>query len=205
MRVIAFGVAVVAILAALVAGYAVMTGLNARDQPGAIETRVARAVRRIAIPRLMRDRPNPVPSSPAAIAEGMAHYADHCASCHDNNGSGDTEMGRGLFPRPPDMRQAATQELTDGELFYIIENGVRFTGMPGWSTGSDSGATSTWQLVHFIRRLPRLTEQDIEQMQSLNPRSPTEIRQEIEEERFLKGGGDVTPATSTTHQHSGAH
>ena len=98
----------------------------------------------------------------------------------------------------------STQDLTDGELFYIIEHGVRFTGMPGWSTGTDSGAASTWQLVQFISVFPQLTEQDLEQMQTLTPRSPAEIRQEIDEERFLKGG-DVTPPATTTHDHSGAH
>lgn len=199
-----FGFGVLLTLTALVAGYAIVTGLDARAQPSALETQVARSVRGLAVPTATRNRPNPMASSPATIAEGMAHYADHCASCHANDGSGNTEMGRGLFPKPPDMRLATTQDLTDGELFYIIEHGVRFTGMPGWSTGSDSGAASTWQLVHFIRQLPQLTGQDLEQMQTLTPRSPAEIRQEIDEERFLKGG-DVTPPATTTHEHSGAH
>jgi mono/diheme cytochrome c family protein len=204
IKLVAFALAVVLALAALVAGYALATGLDARAQPSALETQLARSVRRLAIPTTTRERPNPVASTSATIAEGMAHYADHCASCHANDGSGNTEMGRGLFPKPPDMRLATTQDLTDGELFYIIEHGVRFTGMPGWSTGTDSGAASTWQLVHFIRQLPRLTEQDLEQMQTLTPRSPAEVRQEIEEERFLHGG-EVTPPATTTHEHSGAH
>jgi mono/diheme cytochrome c family protein len=205
MRFIAFVVTIAVALAGLAVGYAVLTGLDAREHPSALETRLARAVRSLAIPRLVKHRPNPVPASPDVIGEGMAHYADHCASCHANDGSGDTEMGRGLFPKPPDMRLAATQQLTDGELFYIIEHGVRFTGMPGWSTGTESGETSSWHLVHFIRRLPQLTEKDVEQMQELSPRSPQEIRQEIEEERFLQGGDTPTPPPSTTHEHPGAH
>src|SRR4029450_9803517 len=90
----------------------------------------------------------PVPASADGLAEGLAHYADHCASCHAIDGSGDTEMGRGLFPKAPDMRGAPTQSMTDGELFYVIEHGIRFTGMPGWSTGSAEGETASWQLVH---------------------------------------------------------
>ena len=205
MRLIAFVVSLVVVLAGMAVGYAVLTGLDARERPSALETRLARAVRGLAIPRLMKHRPNPVPASADVIAEGMAHYADHCASCHALNGSGDTEMGRGLFPKPPDMRLEATQQLTDGELFYIIEHGVRFTGMPGWSTGTESGETSSWHLVHFIRRLPQLTEKDVEQMQELSPRSPQEIRQEIEEQRFLQGVETPAPPQSTTHGHAGAH
>jgi mono/diheme cytochrome c family protein len=136
----------------------------------------------------------------------MAHYADHCAACHANDGSGETEIGRGLYPKAPDMRLPATQSLTDGELFYIIENGVRLTGMPAWSTGHDDGAEATWHLVHFIRELPRLTPEKIDEMKRLNPRSPAEIQQEIEEEKFLHGGGDEPPSPpATTHGHTGAH
>jgi hypothetical protein len=92
-----------------------------------------------------------------------------------------------MFPPPPDLRAAPTQEMSDGELFYIIENGIRFTGMPAFATGSAEGEAESWKLVHFIRRLPRLSEAEQERMKALNPRSPEEIRQEIEEEEFLRG------------------
>src|SRR5436305_995608 len=124
----------------------------------------------------------------------MAHYADHCAACHANDGSGETELGLGLYPKPPDMRLAATQSLTDGELFFIIENGVRLTGMPAWSTGHTDSEESTWHLVHFIRELPRLRPEKIEDMKRLNPRSPADLQQEIEEQKFLHGSDDVTPS-----------
>jgi hypothetical protein len=98
-----------------------------------------------------------------------------------------TDFGRGLFPPPPDLRASPTQQLTDGELFYIIENGVRFTGMPAFGTGTAPGEEESWKLVHFIRHLPQLTEPEADQMKGLNPRSPEEIRHEIEEEKFLSG------------------
>jgi len=164
------------------------TGLSARSEPGPIETTTARTLRRFSIPPGARARPNPIPASPEAVADGMAHYADHCATCHANDGSGDTEMGRGLFPRAMDMRLPATQELSDGELFYVIENGIRFTGMPAWSTGTAGGEESSWRLVHFLRRLPQLTAAELDAMKARNPRSPEEIRLEIEEERFLNEG-----------------
>ncbi len=97
-------------------------------------------------------------------------------------------MGQGLFPKAPDMRLAPTQEMSDGELFYVIEHGIRFTGMPAWSTGTTEGEESTWRLVHFLRHLPKLSEAELEAMKQRNPRSPQEIRLEIEEERFLNQG-----------------
>ena len=182
-------VAAVAIGAAAAAAvmYVRSTGLSALPQPHALEATAALAARRLAVPGAIKARPNPIPASADAIAAGRAHFADHCASCHANDGSGNTEIGRNLFPKAPDMRQPETQALTDGELFWFIENGIRFTGMPGWSTGTPEGETATWHLVHFIRHLPAVTEEELGQMQALNPRSIEEVRQEIEAERFLRG------------------
>jgi mono/diheme cytochrome c family protein len=195
------------LLVALAAIFLVVTfiwigsrGISAKAEPGTLETAVARTMRRLAIPRGDKSRQNPVGRTPEVVAAGMAHYADHCAACHANDGSGETQIGLGLYPKPPDMRQAATQALSDGELFYIIENGVRLTGMPAWGTGTPENAEETWHLVHFIRELPQLTPERIAQMEALNPRPPAEIRQRIEEERFLKGD-DTPPPPSKPHRH----
>ena len=179
MRTVILVIIVVFAMGVLTGGYIVVTGVSARPQPGAIETLMAHAVRGIAIRARVRGVTNPVPVSDAVVKEGMEHFADHCAVCHGNDGSGDTEMGRGLYPRAPDMRLAATQNLSDAELFYIIENGVRLTGMPGWSTGTKEGETSSWHLVHFIRHLPKMTDDEIAAMDDLNPRTPAEMRNDL--------------------------
>jgi mono/diheme cytochrome c family protein len=194
----------VVLIAALMVGTFIWIGsrgISARAQPARLETFVARTMRRLAIPRSARELKNPVPKSPDVIAEGMAHYADHCAACHANDGSGETDIGTGLYPKPPDMRLDATQSLSDGELFHIIENGVRLTGMPAWGNGTEEGRQSTWHLVHFVRELPKLTTDQIETMEALNPRSPEEIRQQIEEEKFLGGTPDTAAPGPTPHQH----
>jgi mono/diheme cytochrome c family protein len=178
--------------------YVKASGLRATAAPSGFEAAVARSVRRFAVPAADGRRTNPVALSDAALAEGLAHYADHCASCHAIDGSGSTALGQGLFPKAPDMRAAATQAMTDGELFYVIEHGIRFTGMPGWTTGTAEGETGSWQLVHVIRHLPKLTEAERARMESLLPRSAEELRQEIDEEEFLNGG-DVPP--QSTHSH----
>lgn len=174
-------IGVVAVLAAL----ALRGGMSARTDTSELEARVARAIRNWAIPREARDMTNPIPPSPQVLAAGLSHFADHCASCHANDGSGQTAIGRNLYPRAPDMRKAATQELTDGELFYIIENGVRFTGMPAW--GGPDTAEGSWHLVHFIRHLPELTDEEKAKMEALNPKSPAEWRALEEDEAFLSG------------------
>jgi|SRR5688572_33487243 len=175
------------------------TGLSARPAPGPIETAVARRLRAWAAPAEFRNLKNPVLANAESIRNGLTHYADHCAVCHANDGSGDTEMGRGLFPRAPDMRESATQSLSDGELFYIIEHGVRFTGMPAWGTGTLEGEEASWHLVNFLRHLPDLTAAEVEDMAAINPRPPAEIRQEIEAERFLRG--DDPAPSAPAHEH----
>jgi mono/diheme cytochrome c family protein len=164
---------------------------SAKAAPGRLETLVAHRLRRLATGSAAGRLQNPVLPTPEGLHEGMTHYADHCAVCHAEDGSGNTEMGQGLYPKVPDMRLPATQSLSDGELFLIIENGVRFTGMPGWSTGTAEGEQDSWRLVHFIRHLPKLTAEDVAHLETLTPKSPQAIREQIEEERFLAGTPDV--------------
>jgi mono/diheme cytochrome c family protein len=139
----------------------------------------------------------------AVLNEGLAHFADHCAVCHANDGSGDTHIGRGLYPRAPDMRAAPTQGLSDGELFSIIENGIRLTGMPAWGTGTPEGERASWALVHFIRRLPNLTDEELSRMEPLNPKTAEQRRADEEARRFLIGD-PPTPAPASPHKHEGS-
>ncbi len=136
----------------------------------------------------MRAMSNPVEALPEALRAGMEHWADHCAVCHDNDGRGRTEVGRGLFPPVPDMQAPATQELSDGALFYSIEQGVPLTGMPAWSTGTEDGERASWELVLFIRHLPEITTEELADMEALNPRSAADLALEQEIDDFLSGG-----------------
>ena len=179
------------------------SGIGTRTPPGRIETAVAQVARTTMIPATARRLRNPEPATSENIRSGLEHWADHCASCHANSGAGDTEMGLGLYPPAPDMRQAATQNLTDGELFYIIENGVKLTGMPAWGTGTEDSARSTWHLVQFIRRLPSLSESELADMEELNPRSAADWQALDEERRFLSGEVALPSTDPSTHDHKG--
>lgn len=188
---------VLAATAALGAGALLVrsSGLSARPEPSPAEARMARMARAFAVGSATRSVRNPVPESTEALAEGRAHFADHCALCHANDGSGDTALGRRLYPRAPDMRLPATQELSDGELFHVIENGIRLTGMPGW--GGEVPPEASWKLVLFIRHLPRITPDEVLDMERMNPKSPAEWKELQGDEEYL--GGE--PSQAPPHQH----
>jgi mono/diheme cytochrome c family protein len=192
-----------AVAMAAVAGFTVIVyaGGSATQPPAAMERRAALWMRSITIPAEVKSRVNPVADSAEVQAGARAHWADHCSVCHANDGSGNTEMGRHMFPPAPDMRQTETQSLGDGELFYIIENGVRLTGMPGWG-GPGRDDKDSWKLVRFIRHLPSITAEELAEMATLNPKTPDELEEEKEERDFLNGANsDGKTQPEGTHKH----
>lgn len=176
-------------------------GFSARDQPTALEAFVARRLRHLAVPHDARGTLNPVPLTPEVLARTRAHFADHCASCHGNDGRGQTTLGRNLYPKTPDMTLAETQRLSDGELFYIIENGVRLTGMPAWGEAGPHDATESWELVRFVRHLPEITAQELVEMESLNPKSRRQLEEDEAIRKFLAGEADAPTAVGEEHKH----
>lgn len=179
----------------------VRSGLSTQEEPPLVEVVLARTLRNLAAPSDLRRRKNPLPSTPAILAEGRAHFADHCAVCHGNDGKGQTAMGPNFYPKVPDMTLPETQSQTDGELFATIENGIRLTGMPAWGNGTAGSAYGSWSLVHFIRHLPRITDQELQEMKSLNPKARAEWEAEEEERKFLEGGEEPAAKTPPTHSH----
>jgi mono/diheme cytochrome c family protein len=173
-------------------------GFSTRTSPGPVEASLATAMRGSAIPSRYKSMRNPVSATPDVVREGMEHWADHCSPCHANNGSGDTMYGKTLYPRPPDMRRKETQSMSDGELYYTIQNGVMLSGMPAFGTAGDNDLDS-WKLVAFIRHLPSLSQTEEAEMEKMNPQSPQELQEEQEEENFLKGS--PAPAQPSPSHH----
>lgn len=176
------------------------TGFSAKAEPHALEVLMARQVRYLAIPLEHRNKPNPVAVTPEILQEGLAHFADHCATCHANDGSGQTPIGKNVYPKAPDLRERATQNMSDGELFWVIHNGIRFTAMPAWGEGDPEQDMDSWKLVHFIRHLPQLTPQELERMKSLNPKTQHELDEQAALEKFLQGDDSAANA-GTGHHH----
>jgi mono/diheme cytochrome c family protein len=98
----------------------------------------------------------PALDDPAKVIIGVEHYAAHCAICHGAPGVPKGDIGRGLYPPPPDLGQAA-EVYNPAELFWIVKHGIKMTGMPAWSDHSDE---EIWATVGFLRKLPGMSEED---------------------------------------------
>ena len=192
-------VLVAALMPWIVAASVFRSGLSARVKPSGWEIWAATRLRSFAMPTEQKMQNNPFSATESLLKEAREHFADHCASCHANDGSGSTALGRGLSPQAPDMRLPATQSKSDGELYSIIHNGIRFSGMPAW--GADGKDDDSWKLVLFVRHLPQLSADEIQDMEKYNPKSDSERTEEQEEEDFLSGKPDATSGTRHPHQH----
>jgi mono/diheme cytochrome c family protein len=157
-----------AVAAAVYGLILVRRGFSALATPSAIEEFAATTARKLAVPSAYRQLRNPIEPSAENIRAGMEHFSDHCATCHANDGGGHTLFGRGLYPKPPDLRAAGTQNKSDGELYFTIENGVRLSGMPAFS--GEHTVAQTWHLILFIRHLPQITAEELDEMKALNPK-----------------------------------
>jgi len=200
LRALLLLVAGVGAIGGVLAYTVVRRGLSAHEEPSRVEAMLARTMRWLATPEATRLRRNPVQPTEAVVELALEHFAEHCAVCHANDGSGDTQIGRGLYPRVPDMRATETQSRSDGELFSVIEHGIRLTGMPAFGTGTPEGERDSWALVHFIRRLPTLSSEEIARMEGLNPKTPAQLKEEEEIRRFLEGDSSESAPSGNGRQ-----
>jgi mono/diheme cytochrome c family protein len=194
----------VVLVAALLAAIVSLThnGLSARAKPSALETAIAAVMRKLAMPTSARAAKNPLTNTPEAQRDARLHFADHCAICHGNDGSGETAIGGAMYPKPPDLRAPGTHERSDGEIFWIIENGVRLTGMPAFGgPGQHGNSEDSWKLVHFIRHLPSLTAEERIEMEKYNPKGPEDLQEEQQEKDFLSGSPEKPLAKQQHHHH----
>jgi mono/diheme cytochrome c family protein len=146
--------------------------LTADAEPGGIERAVASRLVRLSIPADVGRHQNPFAADPTAWRGAAEHYADHCAICHGRDGHGKTEMGQNMYPKVPDLADQGIQRFSDGALFYIIQNGVRWTGMPAWK--NEHSAEETWKLVSLIRKIPSLTPQELESLEKASHKESPE-------------------------------
>jgi predicted CXXCH cytochrome family protein len=149
-------IAIIAVLAAIVLVGAVyewiVPGLSsARTRQSPVETSIATWLLHASVPDAAKQDTNPLGADPADTAAGRDLFRQKCEVCHAYDGSGKTEVGVGEYPRPPALR-TSVGEISDGEMFYHIRNGIRNTGMPAWNMPDQQ----VWQLVAFIRTLPNI-------------------------------------------------
>jgi mono/diheme cytochrome c family protein len=163
MRFLRDAVITVLLLAIVAAGAAFLVvrrgGLAASADPSRLERSVAARLVRLAIPADADRQQNPLDGQGDVWRQAREHYLDHCAVCHGRDAKGRTQMGANMYPKVPDLTSAEVQRRSDGALFYIIQNGVRWTGMPAWR--NEHSPEDTWKLVAFIRKAPTLLEADM--------------------------------------------
>lgn len=143
--------------AALIALAVLLPCCTANKKPSSFESAIAHMAQDVAIPVEARRAKNPVPPGPEAVKDGQQVYSQSCALCHGTDGHGNTNLGRAMYPPATDLTSPFVQHWTDAELFWIIQNGIRLTGMPSWK--STIPATDSWKLVQFIRALPGIEAQ----------------------------------------------
>ena len=200
-----FAVLIVVLLVGGLYVYARGHGFSARGEPGWMERTMARNARNIATPPDARSLPNPRQQQTSdMLAEADEHFVEHCSSCHAIDGRGDTTIGRNLYPKVPDMTQPETQQLSDGELYYIISNGIRLTGMPAW--GSEDKPEAIWDLVSLIRRLPKLSPEELQRLQAAARESGGEVGEQAPEDKnketdASRNEGEAKPKPTHTHTH----
>jgi mono/diheme cytochrome c family protein len=105
---------------------------------------------------------NPFGQDPAAARAGMLHYRENCILCHGARDVDTSEFAKGLSPGAPMLDMKDVQEMSDGQLFWVISNGIRSTGMPAFSPTHKE--EEIWKIVAFVRRLPKLTPEEIAQL-----------------------------------------
>lgn len=131
-----------------------LTGCSARKKPSGVETVFAHAAEDVVIPVEARGLKDPVPHSDAAVKDGQKIYMQSCTICHGPDGHGNTTLGRDMYPPSMDLTSPYVQHWSDAELYWIVQNGVRLTGMPGWKSVISS--TDSWKVAQFIHALPKI-------------------------------------------------
>jgi len=153
---------IVLVLAAvgLIAGFTQIR-LDAIQEPGHLETYLATRAKQFLIDRSSRDGIPPAPADfQTNIEEGDKLYATECGMCHGSDGRTPTDAGRWMYPRASDLTAPRVQRYSDRELFWIIKNGIRLSGMPAF--GRVESDEHIWNLVRYVRNL------------QVSPRSETE-------------------------------
>jgi mono/diheme cytochrome c family protein len=200
---ISFIVVVIAVVIGGLLFYVRGHGFSAREEPTWMERVMAQNARKIATPADAKTLRNPrQQQSEEMMSEADEHFVEHCSICHGIDGRGDTTIGRNLYPKVPDMTEPQTQELSDGELYYIIFNGIRLTGMPAW--GSEDKPEAIWDLVALIRRLPKLSPEESKRLQVLGGENTANSAKQADEPSKIDGQAKQRPSPrkhTHTHKH----
>jgi len=148
-----------AVIAVLIVVLRLLPSINwsATRKPGQLESRLADYVTSNWVHRHAAKQTNPINPTPENLKAGQGDFEEHCASCHGLDGSGENRFEADFYPPVPKLADVA-QEWSDGELYFIISNGISMSGMPGFSGNHDS--KDIWGMVLWVRHLAQLSPQE---------------------------------------------
>ena len=156
-----FGIVIGILAVAAAAVFVILSGavsVGATAPVSDIERTVAKLALGRSLARRAPDTTNPVKPAPETLAKALTHYKSMCLTCHGAGAVDPSAIGEGLNPPAPDLSQPSVQRRTDGELFWLIQNGIRMTGMPAF--GPTHKDEELWALVAFLRHLPELSTEE---------------------------------------------
>lgn len=143
---------IVVLIVVLIGCWVLTADISALPQPGSTETRIAGGLRNWYIGRgARRSLPSQPPNDVETVSAGEGLFGMACASCHGKDGRHPTNIGKSMYPRVPDLGSPSVQALSDKELFWVVKNGIRLSGMPGF--GNILSNDETWQLAFYVRSL----------------------------------------------------
>jgi len=181
-------IAVLIPLAILAAG---LIDMSAAAKPGKMESAIAPWALARSMARRAPEQSNPFANDPSVLPSGLAHYRVNCVLCHGAPDVEPAELAQGLNPPAPALESAETQSLADGQIFWIVKNGIRLTGMPAF--GPTHGGEEIWHIVAFVRHLPKITEEEKKAFES-------ETKEEVEHHH--EGAPE---AKESKNEHGDAH
>jgi mono/diheme cytochrome c family protein len=151
-----------------------MSGCSASKKPSELETTLANVAKDVVIPLEAQNLKNPAPATDENNQAGQQTYLQQCALCHAADGHAEAKLGLAMYPPAMDLTSPHVQRWTDAELFWIIQNGVRLTGMPAWKTIVSE--QDTWKMVDFIHALPKLAPNlAVQQKEAAAAKSQAEV------------------------------
>jgi len=169
----------------------------ATTPPGKMETKLANFALNKAVAKRASSEKNPFSGKPEALRDGIEHYKENCVVCHGAPGVDAGEIGQGLNPPAPELTLPRIQKRPDGELYWIVSNGIRMTGMPAFKPTHKPD--EIWKIVAFVRHLEEITPDEQKAL-----KAATEQAEHHEGESEEKAGDkpEAKPAAAATPGHT---
>lgn len=157
-----FGIVVAAAVPIFVSSTG-MFNMNATEKPSTVEEIIGKTAWEKSLHRRAPQATNPFQNDSTALDSGMDHFKENCLPCHGIPGVEPSEIAKGLNPHAPELKHRGLEEWSDGELFYLVKNGIRMTGMP--ALGPTHTDQEIWTIVYFLRHIENLSADQKRELQ----------------------------------------